>query len=62
LNAKEKLEEIKKMIDELGGRRSLLPMANVLDKIEIMLKGNLRRMKSNFKIKYILRLVWMTEV
>ena len=42
LKKEEKLEAIKEMIDELGGRRSLLPMTDVLNKIEIMLKETLR--------------------
>ena len=42
LKKEEKLEAIKEMIDELDGKRSLLPMADVLNKIEIMLKGSLR--------------------
>ena len=33
MNDKEKLEEIKKLIDGLDGKRSLMPMADMIDKI-----------------------------
>ena len=39
----EKLEEIKKLIDGLNGHRAIVEMASVIDKIEVMFYGYIRR-------------------
>jgi len=43
MNDKEKLEEIKKLIDGLNRQRSIMPMASVIDKIELLFYGYIRR-------------------
>ena len=43
MNDKEKLEEIKKLIHGLDGERSIIPMASMIDKIEVMFYGYIRR-------------------
>ena len=43
VNDKEKLEAIKKLIDGLNGQRGIVPMASVIDKIELMFYGYIRR-------------------
>ena len=43
MNDKEKLEEIKKLIDGLNGQRGIVTMADMIDKIEVMFYGYIRR-------------------
>ena len=43
MDDKEKLEEIKKLIDGLNDKRSIVPMASMIDKIEVMFYGYIRR-------------------
>ena len=43
LKKEKKLEWIKKMIDGLDGKRSIVPMADMIDKIEVMFYGHIRR-------------------
>ena len=43
MNDKEQLEEIKKLLDGLNGHRATMEMASVIDKIEVMLTGSIRR-------------------
>jgi len=43
MNDKEKLEKIKKLIDGLDGKRSIVEMASMIDKIEVMCYGYIRR-------------------
>ena len=43
MNDKEKLEEVKKLIDGLNGHREIMEMADMIDKIEVMFYGYIRR-------------------
>jgi len=43
MNDKEQLEEIKKLLDGLNGHRAIMEMASVIDKIEVMFYGYIKR-------------------